>query len=139
MALIKCPECGKEISDKTSACINCGFPLSKTENTTITEETANKEVVYYDLPERKEELTFDNGLDDGIEGMCYERTFKYPYKVVADRLYITRQAGTIDYIIDGDFLILLRGWYDGYIPDGSLFNAICINPVLSQKLVFNSN
>ena len=27
MALIKCPECGKEISDKASACIHCGYPL----------------------------------------------------------------------------------------------------------------
>ena len=27
MALIKCPECGKEVSDKASACIHCGFPL----------------------------------------------------------------------------------------------------------------
>lgn len=29
MALIKCPECGKEISDKASACINCGYPLKQ--------------------------------------------------------------------------------------------------------------
>lgn len=28
MALIKCPECGKEISDKALACIHCGYPLS---------------------------------------------------------------------------------------------------------------
>ncbi len=28
MALIKCPECGKEISDKASVCIHCGFPLN---------------------------------------------------------------------------------------------------------------
>ena len=27
MALIKCPECGKEISDQSSTCIHCGFPL----------------------------------------------------------------------------------------------------------------
>lgn len=27
MALIKCPECGKEISDKSEICIGCGFPL----------------------------------------------------------------------------------------------------------------
>lgn len=27
MALIKCPECGKEISDKAKMCIACGFPL----------------------------------------------------------------------------------------------------------------
>lgn len=28
MALIKCPECGKEISDKATQCIYCGYPLS---------------------------------------------------------------------------------------------------------------
>lgn len=27
MALIKCPECGKEVSDKAPACIHCGCPL----------------------------------------------------------------------------------------------------------------
>jgi len=31
MALIKCPECGKEISDKAVACPNCGFPLDQLE------------------------------------------------------------------------------------------------------------
>lgn len=30
MALIKCKECGKEISDKAKTCINCGCPLSET-------------------------------------------------------------------------------------------------------------
>lgn len=29
MALIKCPECGKEISDKAHACIHCGYPISE--------------------------------------------------------------------------------------------------------------
>ena len=28
MALIKCPECGKEISDKAPVCIHCGYPLN---------------------------------------------------------------------------------------------------------------
>lgn len=27
MALIKCPECGNQVSDKASACPNCGCPL----------------------------------------------------------------------------------------------------------------
>lgn len=27
MALIKCPECGKEVSDKANVCVSCGFPL----------------------------------------------------------------------------------------------------------------
>ena len=27
MSLIKCPECGKEISDTALACIHCGCPI----------------------------------------------------------------------------------------------------------------
>lgn len=27
MALINCPECGKEVSDKAEVCIRCGYPL----------------------------------------------------------------------------------------------------------------
>ena len=29
MALINCPECNKEISDKSECCINCGYKLPK--------------------------------------------------------------------------------------------------------------
>ena len=29
MALIECPECKKQISDKAHACIHCGYPISK--------------------------------------------------------------------------------------------------------------
>ena len=31
MALIKCEECGKQISDRSKACIHCGCPLEKKE------------------------------------------------------------------------------------------------------------
>ena len=30
MGLIKCPDCGKEISDRAKVCINCGAPIEKT-------------------------------------------------------------------------------------------------------------
>lgn len=30
MALIICPECGKEVSDKSEVCIHCGYPLINT-------------------------------------------------------------------------------------------------------------
>lgn len=34
MSMIKCPECGKEVSDKAYACPSCGSPVSpKTEPT----------------------------------------------------------------------------------------------------------
>lgn len=29
MSLIKCPECGKEISDFADSCIHCGYPINK--------------------------------------------------------------------------------------------------------------
>lgn len=31
MALIKCSECGKEVSDKASSCPNCGAPIKEDE------------------------------------------------------------------------------------------------------------
>lgn len=31
MALIKCSECGKEVSDKANACPNCGAPIKEDE------------------------------------------------------------------------------------------------------------
>lgn len=34
MALIKCPECGKEVSDKAKACIHCGYPLENVDTRT---------------------------------------------------------------------------------------------------------
>ncbi|MDO4976827.1 MAG: zinc ribbon domain-containing protein [Eubacteriales bacterium] len=32
MALINCPECGKEISDKSKQCIHCGYPIAELAN-----------------------------------------------------------------------------------------------------------
>lgn len=34
MAMIKCPECGQDISDKAQKCVNCGHPLEHIENKT---------------------------------------------------------------------------------------------------------
>lgn len=39
MALIKCPECGKEISDRAASCIHCGCPLQQATYPTYTAET----------------------------------------------------------------------------------------------------
>ncbi len=45
MALIKCPECGKEISDKAAACPNCGCPISGGNGVNSTPTTAQIRVV----------------------------------------------------------------------------------------------
>lgn len=36
MALIKCPECGKQISDSLQSCIHCGYKLNTTKQTATT-------------------------------------------------------------------------------------------------------
>lgn len=46
MALIKCPECGKEISDKSKQCIHCGYPL---EISIEKKSIATQEDVVYDV------------------------------------------------------------------------------------------
>ncbi len=35
MALIKCPECGKEVSELAVSCPNCGFTINKSNEQTI--------------------------------------------------------------------------------------------------------
>jgi uncharacterized membrane protein HdeD (DUF308 family) len=42
MALIKCSECGKEISDKALACPNCGNPVHDTESNIRTIQLTKK-------------------------------------------------------------------------------------------------
>ena len=48
MALIKCPECEKDISDKSKACPHCGFPFP--------EQTLQENKIVFDSvkePEKK--------------------------------------------------------------------------------------
>ena len=61
MALIKCPECGKEVSDRAPACIHCGFPLSTTSNTTTTTTSAYFKVILTGYP-MNQKLTLISGL-----------------------------------------------------------------------------
>ena len=35
MALINCPECGKEVSNSAESCPHCGFPITKQDNKRI--------------------------------------------------------------------------------------------------------
>lgn len=42
MSIIKCPECGREISDKAAACVGCGFPINPAAQATIAMREAEK-------------------------------------------------------------------------------------------------
>lgn len=65
MAMMKCPECGKEISDLASSCPHCGFPIgfeSTTNNHSYSEQSNNQyqnalnavPINTYQQPEKKD-------------------------------------------------------------------------------------
>ncbi len=60
MALIKCPECGKEISDRAEMCVYCGYPLTskKVEEDHSTDEK---------IPSMREEPENVEQKDNNIE------------------------------------------------------------------------
>lgn len=47
MAMIKCAECGKDISDKAMSCIHCGYPIS---SLVYSENIVNGELVATETP-----------------------------------------------------------------------------------------
>lgn len=49
MALIICPECGKEISDTARSCPNCGYPITAKEN----EENLTTSAAVGEIPKKK--------------------------------------------------------------------------------------
>lgn len=78
MALIKCPECGKEVSDKAPACIHCGFPL---QSSNIKCPECGKEIsdneqvcIYCGFPLQSNNTINDASKDvDGIIQYLYDR------------------------------------------------------------------
>ena len=59
--LIKCPECGKDVSDKAPACIHCGFPL----NDIHKENTCLVDGAEYDMTELKNYYVKLTGYEKG--------------------------------------------------------------------------
>lgn len=83
MALIKCPECGKEVSDRSEICVGCGFPIKeylfeKSKNEELQESIVEKEKL---LEIEQFEIFFSNGffikLNRGIVSVkFYDREFE---------------------------------------------------------------
>ena len=45
MALIKCPECGTEVSDKAEKCPKCAFPIKSGTNTSQVKNDSKTEII----------------------------------------------------------------------------------------------
>lgn len=69
MALIECPECGKEISEKSKTCINCGYPISeyvrelqREQDQTETEQAKENQETYQPESGNHQERTFSSEI-----------------------------------------------------------------------------
>lgn len=69
MALIKCSECGKEISDKADVCMNCGNPIQKA----IKQEKIKKRKFFESLTKEEKRQLLDIMNSEGE----YHNGFNY--------------------------------------------------------------
>lgn len=75
MALMKCPECGQEVSDKATTCIHCGCPIN-VENVVTVRLPADKNIVVT----LSYQVTDSNGnvLAEGVSGQVLTFTLDEP-------------------------------------------------------------
>lgn len=133
MALIKCPECGREkVSSIATACPECGFPIKQhfenIDHEVVGTESSilqDVELIYFEASDGKTEVSFDSGLADGTRGKHKCNTGIFDYWVVGNQLHIAMPAGEACYTICENFLLNNKSKFDGYIPDGNLVNASC--------------
>lgn len=53
MALIKCPECGKEISDQAQSCPNCGYPINNAQQPPVADSQTSDTATTASPPPKK--------------------------------------------------------------------------------------
>lgn len=74
MALIKCPDCGKDVSDRARACIHCGCPIAEESN--IASIMNNMCVINgreYDLTEFKDRILMcDENPEENSVQLMYD-------------------------------------------------------------------
>ena len=79
MSLIKCPECGKEVSDKSEVCIHCGYPINKKRTIVVNGTTYDAEP-YYDLIEQyKNEKIDHRSFQRGVVRLIIDYNLRHDY------------------------------------------------------------
>lgn len=88
MALIKCEECGREISNKAKACIHCGCPISSDDSVNIVDSNGENKIIvksskneFYDKNSQKLWVAFDAVVSNKSK----ESTFNHVYVKELDK------------------------------------------------------
>ena len=100
MALIKCPECGKEISNRAPACIHCGFPLNE-EIGGLSRSSSNSEALAAQAKELLNKLKKDFSLFAEklyFENKKHQKSWGVPLrkKTLSITNYMKNSGGLLD-------------------------------------------
>ena len=72
MALINCPECEKQVSDKAVSCPNCGYPISQMVNSNSFKEGLKSS------PKDYEETKQNLDAKEDLQSIILDVVNKYP-------------------------------------------------------------
>ena len=146
MAIINCPECGKEISDRAETCIYCGYPLKEP----MKEEALKKEVSGKEL---FKEVLGNFGRKIGkkglliilaaaiviavvaVSGKTLNEKEKYVYKVVAEYKEMLKDPDSL--VLRGDILYVKDSSYDTFVAFSASGNNSYGTPVTSMPIFMN--
>lgn len=126
MALIRCKECGREISDQSKQCIHCGCPIEKEEEKVIPKRK-NKKVLIIAIPLLLSVLFFGMVIICGeteVEKQLkmVEKIFSLNYKEIMEEY--PNAEDTYDLCIEEDFAGL-SGIYNVCVrDDGTVWRVI---------------
>lgn len=127
MALVKCPECGREkVSDSAEACPDCGYGIKK-----YYEESKIKK--YYTCDTL---FSFINGLEDGTNGVytVNNNDTKREYKIMDNVILLPSNQR---YLILDDFLLQENcKEFDGLLPTSETFEAVITENISKRKWTF---
>ena len=114
--LIKCGECGKEVSDKANTCPNCGAPVQNNDNKEKELKDLARKVVYKEIDSKE----LHNTLQD--KGYTIQEVSKYFKEYEQEKIDNSNIGGALAVII-GIILFVIGAYFmmngTGKILDGN--------------------
>lgn len=88
MALIKCPECGRQISDKAASCPSCGCPIANAPTTVKIRCLSNDRTVRYHIF-----MSDGRELGRGLIGSTVTLNITRPTRITVQQQYAILRSG----------------------------------------------
>ena len=99
MALIHCPECNKEVSDKAQSCPHCGYPISDLVINTVTENTVKVNGTIYDISKLKKIYDKYTNAEQKMICQTCKNLYKDWYKsAITEKKFIGKGENLIQWI-----------------------------------------